>query len=635
MYCLPDNNPVLSSLKPNSHDCRSGFIHIDLKHIKCPLRKCNQHSKSHCLVKSESNCIHTLLCKLIRGEGDLQKNGTEKSQESVLHHFSKQKTSQHLIEQIICCIPSPLEMEKEKIFLQNSYDFQVSVFQSRDISKCDNKLCDKCFTKTTMRYKKPGNSYLATPGFLIEIPIHTFVCKQCELLLYPDVIKYGLIPISDSLIVSWSYLIDGRNQIKSGAKLYNYFKSSLRRLALENRELSKKINKIDFHNYSVRLSKCAVAYNSAVLINCPNDIDSLSNVLCLHCGLIPTVLSSDGNAKNTIYLNRSCENLVFDKDDDSEILSLNTFLTKCVTAVIGTSLFQNFKKETINVFKIPPVMSNKLCSVIRNREAIKKSVFLKTVDLTKVDFNEVTRIVTSNEFNVLQSRSLDLRTVRDLARKIKIPGCGKLSKIMLENIIIELFECLVAGVGNCHGYNHVLGQTGGWTDSWCPHSVKYGSKMMVLQESVVDPCDIFLSLKYQPTLQILDDPCTFMAHIFCTEPDLSKLLFGKNRGCFEAPHKTQTPKSNHDCPELLPLPYNHRKVDRSALENPCGKVHPNSGKIPRKVLGTKLSESHKKHNECSFHNINLCLQADHIKVLLQGVRKTWNATLLLYYHCCQ
>ena len=146
---------------------------------------------------------------------------------------------------------------------------------------------------------------------------------------------------------------------------------------------------------------------------------------------------------------------------------------------------------------------------------------------------------------------------------------------------------------------------------------------------------IFLSLKYQPTLLILDDPCTFLAHIFCTEPALSKLLFGTNRGCFEAPHKTKTPKSNHDCPELLPLPYNHRNVDRSALENPLGKVHPISGKIPRKVLGTKLSESHKKHNECSFHNINLCLQSAHIKVLLQGVRKTWNATFLHFYHCCQ
>jgi len=138
VYFLPDNNVALSCLKPNSHDCRSGFIHIDLKNIKCPLRKCKQNTKSHCLVKSESNCIHTLLCKLIRGEGDPQKNLAEKSRETVSHHFSKQKTAQHLTEKIICCIPSPLEMEKENLFLQNSLDFQVSVFKSRDISSCDS-----------------------------------------------------------------------------------------------------------------------------------------------------------------------------------------------------------------------------------------------------------------------------------------------------------------------------------------------------------------------------------------------------------------------------------------------------------------------------------------------------------------
>ena len=140
---------------------------------------------------------------------------------------------------------------------------------------------------------------------------------------------------------------------------------------------------------------------------------------------------------------------------------------------------------------------------------------------------------------------------------------------------------------------------------------------MCFQESVVDPADIYLSLKYPPPLQVLDDPCTFISHMFCSEPMLSEKLFGANKGCFEPPHKTNKPKSDLDCPEIMPLSYNPQKVNMNALRNPSENVHPISGKVFRKVLGTKLSENHKKQNECSFHNINLCKQAGHIKTMSQ------------------
>ena len=136
---------------------------------------------------------------------------------------------------------------------------------------------------------------------------------------------------------------------------------------------------------------------------------------------------------------------------------------------------------------------------------------------------------------------------------------------------------------------------------------------MASKESVIDPADIYLSLLYPPLLQVCDDPCTFIAHLFCSEPELSNELFGSNKGCFEPPHDTNPPKCDHDCPELLPLSINPRKSCESALDDPKSKVHPISKTITRKVLGTKLSNSHKSQNECLYHNIRNCKQSPHIK----------------------
>ena len=305
--------------------------------------------------------------------------------------------------------------------------------------------------------------------------------------------------------------------------------------------------------------------------------------------------------------------MIFDADDKSEIVSLYQFVKNCAVAVAGTSMFQNYQKEKINVFKIPPIVSKLLCEHIRNRESLKKSIFLLEFDLSVVDFSAVTKLVTTGQFNLLKSRTLDLKSVRKIAKVIKIPKSSKQSKVMLENIIIEVFDIIIGGNGNCHNYSHSLGETGGWTDNWCPHNIKYGSKKMILQESVVDPADLYLSLRFPPSLQVVDDPCTLVSHIICSETEEAIKLFGENRGCFEPPHPSNPPKSDHDCPELLPAAFNPRKVNFNAIDNPKLQVHPISGSIPRKVLGTKLSDSHKTQNECLFHDVNNCRQAAFIK----------------------
>jgi len=531
--------------------------------------------------------------------------------------FSKIKTTENVIDQIISSVPSPLKSESEKLYLQKSLAIQQELLNSQSLTKYDETSCKQCNSKIILRNRKSESGFIVTPGFIMEVQINTFVCKTCDIVVYPNLYDLGFVPISEKLIVSWSYMIDARNQVSNGVKLYNYFKSSLRRLCIENVKLSLKLHHIDFHNMAIGLAKCAVAYNSACLLQSCNDMDTLSALLCLHCGIRPITLMSDGNAKNSIFLRGSSDNLYFDKDDESEIPCLDEFLRKCVISVAGSSLFQHYPKEKINVYKIPPIIGKRLISDLKNREHLKKSVFSQQLDLSSVNFNGLEKMVTSGEFDLLKSRSLNLKTLRKIAKELKIPKCSKQSKVMLENVILELFDWLIGGNTNCHKYCHSLGETGGWTDQWCVHNIKYGSKIMILQESVVDPSDIYLSLLYPPLLQVLDDPCTFIAHLFCTEPVLSNELFGPNKGCFEPPHKTQPPRTDHDCPELLPLSMNPRIPCMNAIDNPKSRVHPISQTIRRKVLGTKISESHKNQNECLFHNVRNCLQSSQIKKMSQ------------------
>ena len=302
VHVLPDKNVVLSLLQKRSHQCPSGLIHIDLAKFKCPVKKCDNLPKGHYLVKSKQMCIHVLICKLIISENErIQVKQTQVGTPS--HQFCKKKTVENVIDKIINSVPSPLDREAETEFLQESFKIQRSLFESKSLKNFERRFCDKCETPNILRNKRPGNlSYLVTPGYMIEIVINTFVCKKCEILNYPDMIKAGFVPISDSLIVSWSYIVNGRSQVQNGSKLYKFFRSSLRHLSLENPKLAEKINLIDFHNMSIRLAKCTLAFNSACLIKSSITEDVLSIVLCLHCGIIPTILMSDGNAKNSIFL---------------------------------------------------------------------------------------------------------------------------------------------------------------------------------------------------------------------------------------------------------------------------------------------------------------------------------------------
>ena len=68
------------------------------------------------------------------------------------------------------------------------------------------------------------------------------------------------------------------------------------------------------------------------------------------------------------------------------------------------------------------------------------------------------------------------------------------------------------------------------------------SKFLLLQESVRDAADLYLSLKYLPLLLVNDTPCEFARHLDLREPGVASQFWGDRLGCFETPTPGTKPK---------------------------------------------------------------------------------------------
>ena len=65
----------------------------------------------------------------------------------------------------------------------------------------------------------------------------------------------------------------------------------------------------------------------------------------------------------------------------------------------------------------------------------------------------------------------------------------------------------------------------------------------MLTESVRDAADLYLSLKYKPTIFINDTPCGFVRHVRCHNLQVANALQGTREGCFETPTLNKPPSS--------------------------------------------------------------------------------------------
>ena len=92
-------------------------------------------------------------------------------------------------------------------------------------------------------------------------------------------------------------------------------------------------------------------------------------------------------------------------------------------------------------------------------------------------------MVDDGRINLLGIDDMDKATLVSLGKELGLTLSGK-SGVVLKNEIKNMSKHLMSGQGACHSYTIKRGRTGGFTDVFCDHLFKVGSKVQSLQESV-------------------------------------------------------------------------------------------------------------------------------------------------------
>ncbi|CAH3153276.1 unnamed protein product, partial [Porites lobata] len=140
----------------------------------------------------------------------------------------------------------------------------------------------------------------------------------------------------------------------------------------------------------------------------------------------------------------------------------------------------------------------------------------------------------AKNFLVEEINNLSAEKLKQVCEECSI-STKQRSADFLRGRLLALYASITVGNSPCHKFTHVEGHSGGFYRIVCPHSCTVASKFLLLQESVRDAADLYLSLKYPPPLLICDTPCTLARHIDQRCPDVAEQLWGDNVGCFQKP----------------------------------------------------------------------------------------------------
>ena len=151
----------------------------------------------------------------------------------------------------------------------------------------------------------------------------------------------------NSFLLTADFLLDFLNNFVSGTSSIAFIKNKLSLLA-ECEGITDNLQK-NLQNYAKRIERASIAIISMIIS--PEDMD---RVICLHCGICPKHVNSDGNAKDTIKVS---ENMIFDHTDTSEPPNLNDFKMELVNASLRSAFYQKEPPRVWNMLKLPLIIA--------------------------------------------------------------------------------------------------------------------------------------------------------------------------------------------------------------------------------------------------------------------------------------
>ena len=372
--------------------------------------------------------------------------------------------------------------------------------------------CPKCVRPSLLSWPfKAKTAYFLSMGQLKKINIPVRTCPTCRRAFYPQMYEHGLFTIHNKAMISVDFLLDFDNMMDSGSGLIESIKNRI--MLMGQREgISVEDLKTNITNVSKDTEKMCCAVLSLLVTGV--DMDA---VVCLICGVCPKIINSgrkyyrifpiakmvkcnlilisDGNTKDAI---RITDEMKFNYDDQSEPMDLHSFKNMLLKKLMKRAFFQNEPKLDINMLKLPLIIAPSLLGSQVNNDVEKKSLLDKTIVYKPEVFTKFTEIIDNGQIDILGIDDMNKAAVVSVGKELGLEVSGK-SAVGLRNELKNMSNHVMAGQGACHAYTNKRGRTGGFTDVFCDHMSKVGSKVQSMQESVR-----FVGL---PDLEII--------HVFC------------------------------------------------------------------------------------------------------------------------
>ena len=169
-------------------------------------------------------------------------------------------------------------------------------------------------------------------------------------LTFSDLYHRGLFPLHNSFLLTSDFLLDFINTLVTGSSAVEFVKSKL--VLLGKCEGISEQLQTNIQNHAKRIERASIAFLSVIIS--PGDLNS---VICMHCGVCPKVVNSDGNAKDTIKVH---DNMIFDNKDTSEPPNLNDFKLELVSTSLKSAFYQKEPPKIYNMMKLPLLIASDL-----------------------------------------------------------------------------------------------------------------------------------------------------------------------------------------------------------------------------------------------------------------------------------
>ena len=131
-------------------------------------------------------------------------------------------------------------------------------------------------------------------GHIKEVNICVKTCPKCKRAFYPEFYQNGLIFVHNKFVLTIEAILDILNSLKNGSSLIETIKDKLLLLG-QLAGIPNDLIEKDITNNSIKLEKVVIAVANILVTG-----EDLDDVTCYLCGNCPKIVSTDGNAKDTI-----------------------------------------------------------------------------------------------------------------------------------------------------------------------------------------------------------------------------------------------------------------------------------------------------------------------------------------------